>query len=100
MGNGSPDSSFGSAAVADPSSQAASWRTFAEQCAQDLRFSFSGMRRNPLFAISIVATLTLGITAVTTVSSIVDAVLLRPTSFLNPKSMIQLEQWHEGHGWS
>jgi predicted permease len=71
-----------------------------EQCAQDFRYAFTGLRRNPLFAFSAVAMLTLGITAVTAVFGIVDAVLLRPSSFLNPNSVAHIEQWHNDQGWS
>jgi predicted permease len=58
------------------------------------------LRRNPLFTLSAVAMLTLGITAVTVVFSIVDAVLLRPSSFIRPQSVTQIEQWQKDRGWS
>jgi putative ABC transport system permease protein len=70
-----------------------------EQCAQELRYAVRGLGRNRLFTLSAIAMLTLGITAVTVVFSIVDAVLLRPSSFIDPPSVTQIEQWRDDRGW-
>lgn len=76
-----------------------SWEIL-DQSIQDLRYAVRGLRRNPLFSLSAVGMLTLGFAAVTTVFSIVDAVLLRPSSFVNPESIIKIEQWHDDQGWT
>ncbi len=92
---------FGNVTAASERSRGMWGWNLTEQCAQDIRYSLAGLRRNPLFALSAVAMLTLGINAVTTVFSIVDAVLLRPSSFVNPESVAQIEQWHDDNrGWS
>src|SRR4051794_3719991 len=61
-------------AATEQSRQAWSWR-MADEYIHDLRYASVSLRRNPLFALSAIATLALGLTAVTTVFSIVDAVL-------------------------
>jgi len=91
---------FGNVTAASERSQGMWGWNLMEQCSQDVRYALTGLRRNPLFAFSAVATLTLGITAVTAVFSIVDAVLLRPSSFVNPESVTHIEQWHNDQGWS
>lgn len=71
-----------------------------DQTMQDLRYAVVSLRRNPLFALSAIATLALGLTAVTTVFSIVDAVLLRPSSFTQSDLLTRVEQWRPDQGWS
>jgi len=70
-----------------------------DQVVADVRFAVTGTRRNPLFSALVVATLTLGITAITTVFSIVDAVLLRPSSFIHPDSIVRIEQRKDLQSW-
>ncbi|HEX4285187.1 MAG TPA: ABC transporter permease, partial [Terracidiphilus sp.] len=52
-----------------------------ESAARDLRYALRGFRRNPLFAITVIATLALGIGATTAVFSVVDRVLFRPLPY-------------------
>src|SRR6478735_6691828 len=70
-----------------------------DQVVADVRFAVTGTRRNPLFSALVVATLTLGVTAITTVFSIVDAVLLRPSSFIHPDSIVRIEQRKDLQSW-
>src|SRR4051812_17701607 len=44
---------------------------------QDLRYALRGFRRNPLFTISVLVTVALGIGATTAVFSVVDRILFR-----------------------
>lgn len=56
----------------------------------DLRFVGRTLRRNPVFAISVAATLALGIGALSSVFSAVYGVLLRPLSYREPDRLITL----------
>ena len=53
---------------------------------QDVRYAFRGFRRNPLFTISVLVTLALGIGATTAVFSVVDRILFRPLPYADPES--------------
>ena len=48
---------------------------------QDIRYAFRGFHRNPVFTISILLTLVLGIGTTTAVFSVVDRVLFRPLPY-------------------
>ena len=50
---------------------------FVETLLQDVRYSLRGFRRNPVFTITVVVTLMLGIGATTAVFSVVDRILFR-----------------------
>jgi predicted permease len=58
-----------------------------EQLAQDLRYSLRGLRRAPVFAMTIIATLALGIGANTAMFSVIDALLLRPLPVHEPERL-------------
>jgi predicted permease len=57
---------------------------------QDLRDAFRTIRRQPVFASTIVATLALGIAVNTTVFTIVNAAVLRPLPFDDPERLVRL----------
>ena len=48
-----------------------------ETVLQDIRYALRGFRRNPIFTITVIATLALGIGATTAVFSVVDPILFR-----------------------
>ncbi|HTD95293.1 MAG TPA: ABC transporter permease [Edaphobacter sp.] len=48
-----------------------------ETVVQDVRYALRGFRRNPLFSVTVIATLALGIGATTAVFSVVDRILFR-----------------------
>ena len=54
---------------------------FIDELSQDLKYAARTLRRNPSFAAVVLMTLAIGIGAVVTVFSIVDAWLLRPLKF-------------------
>jgi predicted permease len=59
-----------------------------EQLAQDVRYAVRGLRRSPVFAITTVATLALGIGANTAMFSVIDALLLRPLPVHEPERVV------------
>lgn len=64
----------------------------------DARYALRTFRRRPGFALSAVATLGLGIGATVTIFSVVEAVVLRPLPFPDPKSLVRLyEVTPQGH---
>jgi predicted permease len=57
---------------------------------QDVHYAFRGFGRNPLFTISILITLALGIGATTAVFSVVDRILFRPLPYSNPSRIVSV----------
>jgi predicted permease len=58
-----------------------------EQLGQDVRYALRGLRRAPVFAITTIATLALGIGANTAMFSVIDALLLRPLPVHEPERL-------------
>lgn len=61
---------------------------------QDIRYALRGFRRNPLFTISIIATLALGIGATTAVFSVVDPILFRPLPYAHADRLVSVGLVH------
>jgi predicted permease len=59
--------------------------------ARDVRFAVRTVGRQPLFAVTAILTLALGIGANAAVFSIVDAVLLRPLPYAEPDRLVRVE---------
>jgi len=57
---------------------------------QDVHHAFRGFGRNPLFTISVLITLALGIGATTAVFSVVDRILFRPLPYAEPSRIVSL----------
>jgi putative ABC transport system permease protein len=57
---------------------------------QDVHYAFRGFGRNPLFTISVLITLALGIGATTAVFSVVDRILFRPLPYAEPNRIVAL----------
>lgn len=57
---------------------------------QDVRYAFRGFGRNPLFTLSILITLALGIGATTAVFSAVDRILFRPLPYEDPSRIVSV----------
>ena len=64
--------------------------------AQDLRYSFRGMRRETAFTAFVILIAGLGIGASSTVFSVVNALLLRPLPFRDPGRLV----WIANQEWS
>ncbi len=57
---------------------------------QDLAFAFKQLKRNPAMAVTVVATLALGIGATTAIFSAVHGVLLRPLPYEDPHELVMI----------
>src|ERR1035438_1289143 len=58
--------------------------------AQDVRYALRGFRRNPVFTITVIATLALGIGATTAVFSVVDRILFRPLPYTHDDRIVSV----------
>jgi putative ABC transport system permease protein len=57
---------------------------------QDVRYALRGFRRNPLFSVTILVTLGLGIGATTAVFSVVDRILFRPLPYEHGDRLVSI----------
>ena len=58
--------------------------------AHDMRIALRGLRRAPVLALTIVASVGLGIGATAAIFAIIDAALLRPLPYPNPSQLVRL----------
>jgi len=58
--------------------------------AQDVRYALRGFRRNPVFTITVIATLALGIGATTAVFSVVDRILFRALPYAHDDRVVSV----------
>jgi putative ABC transport system permease protein len=63
---------------------------FVETLLQDVHYAMRGFRRNPLFTITVVLTLMLGIGATTAVFSVVDRILFRSLPYAHADRLVSL----------
>ncbi len=57
---------------------------------QDARYALRGFRRNPVFALTVIATLALGIGATTAVFSVVDRILFRSLPYVQDDRLVSV----------
>jgi putative ABC transport system permease protein len=58
----------------------------------DIRYILRSLRKTPAFAVSVLATIALGIGATTAIYSLVHAVLLRPLPFTEPDRLVRVSE--------
>ncbi len=61
-----------------------------ESAIRDVRYALRGFRRNPVFAVTAILTLALGIGATTAVFSVVDRILFRPLPFAHDDQLVSV----------
>lgn len=61
-----------------------------DRMVQDVRYALRGFRRNPVFTLTVVLTLTLGIGASTAVFSVVDRILFRPLPYAQAEQIVSV----------
>jgi predicted permease len=68
---------------------ASAWIWF-EHLRNDLKYAIRGLARRPVFTVAIVLTLAIGISATTSVFSVIDAVLVRPLPYRNADRLVHI----------
>lgn len=69
---------------------ASPWRPIAIDLRQDIRITCRSLLRSPLLALTIIATVGLGIGATTAMFAVVDAALLRPLPYPAPDELVRI----------
>lgn len=72
------------------------WR-FLEELGQDVRYTLRQFRKNVVFTLVLVATLSLGIGANTAIFTAINGVLLRPLPFPDPDRLVALSESRQDH---
>jgi len=62
----------------------------AENLLRDVRYALRGFRRNPVFTITAIATLALGIGSTTAVFSVVDRILFRSLPYAHDDRLVSV----------
>jgi len=70
-----------------------------ERAWRDAIYGFRALRREPVFAVTVLVTLTLGITATTTVFSVADAEIWRPLPFPHADRLVAVHTVPPGPRW-
>ncbi|HEY4215816.1 MAG TPA: ABC transporter permease [Gemmatimonadaceae bacterium] len=71
-------------------------RSIRERLRQDIAFAARQLRRSPSFALTAAVTLTIGIGATAAMSSVIEAVLLRPLPFTQPDRVVNIHLTRNG----
>jgi putative ABC transport system permease protein len=70
-----------------------------EEVPGDVRHALRTLRRSPVFALTAILTLAIGIGANTAIFSVVSAVILQPLPFPHPEQLVMLSEDNAEKGW-
>jgi predicted permease len=70
--------------------RSAGWESLIETLGQDVRYGWRGMRRAPMFTLAAVITIALGIGAVTSMFTVLHAVMLKPLPYADSRKLLLL----------
>ncbi len=83
---------FGNVAlIEDVTRETWGW-VWLERLGQDLKYAFRQLRRSPVFTITVIATLTLGLGATAAMFTVVDHVLLRPLPYQDSHQLVTINE--------
>ena len=85
---------FGNATLIEERSREVWMWPWIENLLRDVRYALRGFRRNPLFTITAIATLALGIGATTAVFSVVDPILFRSLPYADADRLVSVGLVH------
>jgi predicted permease len=88
---------FGNLELAKEDARDVRGTRFVGDLGRDVRYALRGLRRAPIFALSVVLTIGLGIGIVTSVFTAFDAYVLRPFDVRDPWSLFSI-QWRDRRG--
>jgi hypothetical protein len=63
-----------------------------ERVGQDLRYAIRQLKRSPVFMVTVVATLALGLGATAAMFTVVDRVLLRPLPYEDSRQLVEIKE--------
>ena len=81
---------FGSVVVATEAHRDARGTRILEDTLADARYALRGLARRPVFAITVIATIALGVGANAAIFSVVNGILLRPLPFAEPDRVVSV----------
>ena len=83
---------FGNVAlIEDVTRETWGW-VWLERLGQDLTYAFRQLRRSPVFTLTVIATLTLGLGATAAMFTVVDHVLLRPLPYQDSHQLVEIKE--------
>jgi putative ABC transport system permease protein len=83
---------FGNVALIEDVTRETWGLVWLERLGQDLKYAFRQLRRSPIFTITVIATLTLGLGATAAMFTVVDHVLLRPLPYRDTHQLVEIKE--------
>lgn len=90
--------SFGNVSAVREDARSVWWPLWIQHLGQDLRYAARVARRTPGFTLGAALIFALGISASTTVFSVLNAVVLAPMPFAEPDRLVRIVQTHPARG--